>query len=293
MEYLLENEFLQVRVSSLGAELVSVKAKHDGRELLWQADPAVWGRHAPILFPYCGRLKDGAFVHKGVRYEGGQHGFARNMEHRLLEQSPTQISFCLEANALTMEKFPFAFRLVSTYSLEGKSIVHGVQVENQSAEDMPFSFGYHPGFACPFDGNHSTQDYVLRFDTPQSPVVVEVDEQSGLVTGGTHTWFENSTDIPLTDHLFDHDSVCMKALTARTLSLVEADTGRQVTVDITGFPYVLVWSAKGPVHFVCIEPWHGLPDAQDATGMWTEKPATVHLAPDEVWHTQLRMTFQG
>ena len=67
MEYLLENEFLQVRVSSLGAELVSVKAKHDGRELLWQADSAVWGRHAPILFPYCGRLKDGAFVHKGVR----------------------------------------------------------------------------------------------------------------------------------------------------------------------------------------------------------------------------------
>ena len=67
----------------------------------------------------------------------------------------------------------------------------------------------------------------------------------------------------------------MTNLTARSLSLVEAGTGRGVSVDITGFPYVLVWSVKGPVQFVCIEPWHGLPDAANATGEWLEKPATV------------------
>ena len=68
-----------------------------------------------------------------------------------------------------------------------------------------------------------------------------------------------------------------------------AGTGRGVSVDITGFPYVLVWSAKGPVRFVCIEPWHGLPDAAGSTGEWLEKPATVRLAPDESWDTQLRI----
>ena len=86
MEYLLENEFLQAAVSSQGAELVSIRDKAAGRELMWQADAGVWGRHAPILFPYCGRLRGGAFTHRGVRYEGGQHGFARDMEHALVEK---------------------------------------------------------------------------------------------------------------------------------------------------------------------------------------------------------------
>ena len=214
MEYLLENEFLQAVVASQGAELVSVREKATGRELMWRGDAAVWGRHAPILSPYCGRLRGGAFTHRGVRYEGGQHGFARDMEHAMVEKGEAHVSLCLEANVLTMEKFPFAFRLSSTYTLQGTSVVHRVQVENQSGEVMPFSLGYHPGFACPFDAAHGTQDYVLRFDVPQTPAVVEVDEATGLVTGGTHTLFENGTDIPLTDHLFDHDSICMTNLTA-------------------------------------------------------------------------------
>ena len=70
MEFILENENLRVTVESHGAELVSVVNKQTGAEMLWQADPAVWARHAPVLFPYCGRLKDGAFTCKGVRYEG-------------------------------------------------------------------------------------------------------------------------------------------------------------------------------------------------------------------------------
>ena len=46
MEYLLENEFLQAAVSSQGAELVSIRDKAAGRELMWQADAGVWGRRA-------------------------------------------------------------------------------------------------------------------------------------------------------------------------------------------------------------------------------------------------------
>ena len=70
MEFILENENLRVTVESHGAELVSVVNKQTGAEMLWQADPAVWARHAPVLFPYCGRLKDGAFRACG-RGKGG------------------------------------------------------------------------------------------------------------------------------------------------------------------------------------------------------------------------------
>ena len=83
----------------------------------------------------------------------------------------------------------------------------------------------------------------------------------------------------------------MTELTAHTLSLVEQDSDRRVEVDITGFPYVLIWSAKGPVRFVCIEPWHSLPDARDASGRWEDKPAAARLAPGQRFATTLRMRF--
>ena len=84
MEIIIENEILHVAVSTHGAELTGVVHKPTGAQLLWQADPAVWPRHAPILFPYAGRLKNGRYTHKGVTYEGGQHGFARDLEHTCL-----------------------------------------------------------------------------------------------------------------------------------------------------------------------------------------------------------------
>ena len=56
----LENECLRVTVADDGAELVSVWDKASGSERVWNADPAVWNRHAPILFPFVGKVVDGA-----------------------------------------------------------------------------------------------------------------------------------------------------------------------------------------------------------------------------------------
>lgn len=176
-----------------------------------------------------------------------------------MEQSGDSVTLCLEANVLTMEKFPFAFKLFSTFRLEGVTVHHDIRVENDGGEVMPFAFGYHPAFLCPFDAAHKAEDYVLRFDTPQTPTVIETGEDDGLVTGATRVYFESETDIPLHDGMFDHDSTCFSRLTAGSLSIVEKETGRRVSVGIEGYPYVLIWSAKGPVRYVCIEPWHGLP----------------------------------
>ena len=74
MQATIHNEFLTLTVDTHGAEAVSLK-NAAGQEMLWQADPAVWKRHAPILFPWTGKLTGGAFTHKGKTYPGGQHGF--------------------------------------------------------------------------------------------------------------------------------------------------------------------------------------------------------------------------
>ena len=43
MEYILENSYLKVTVSSKGAEVVSGQRKCDGGEHIWQADSALRG----------------------------------------------------------------------------------------------------------------------------------------------------------------------------------------------------------------------------------------------------------
>lgn len=51
MLHTIENDYLKVTVSDHGAELTSVYDKAQDFERIWCADPAVWNRHAPVLFP--------------------------------------------------------------------------------------------------------------------------------------------------------------------------------------------------------------------------------------------------
>ena len=90
-EYTIENEYLKLTVTTWGAQVKSVVRKCDNVEHIWQADPAVWGYHTPILFPHCGKVVDGKIEAKGNIYESGQHGFARTMEHDFVDQTADTI----------------------------------------------------------------------------------------------------------------------------------------------------------------------------------------------------------
>lgn len=78
--FTLENEELLITVDRHGAELTRIYDKKAGRELLWGADPAVWNRHAPVLFPFVGKSFEGKYTHEGKEYGITPHGFARDME---------------------------------------------------------------------------------------------------------------------------------------------------------------------------------------------------------------------
>ena len=51
MEYTIFNDFIEVTVSDVGAELMSIRSKKDGTEFLWQGDPEFWKGRAYNLFP--------------------------------------------------------------------------------------------------------------------------------------------------------------------------------------------------------------------------------------------------
>ena len=56
MTHTLENEQLLVKIDDHGAELVEIYDKEKEQQVLWEADPAFWNRHAPVLFPNVGLL---------------------------------------------------------------------------------------------------------------------------------------------------------------------------------------------------------------------------------------------
>ena len=291
MQYTIENDTLRLTVDSHGAEAVSVIHKPTGAEMLWCADKALWGRHAPILFPYTGKLTGGKMIAKGQEYAGGQHGFARDVEHTLARQTDDTLEFVLRADAQTLPRWPYDFVLRSTFVLDGSTVHHTLCVENPSEVQLRFGIGYHPAFAIPFDDRHTTEDYEIRFDGIESPLCVSA-LPNGLLNGQSYYLARNTDAIPLTDELFDHDSHCMVNLRSAHVALVEKDTGRSVCCNVEGYPYVLIWSqASKPLRFVCIEPWHSLPGEEDGPLAWDERPCAASLSRGESWSTTLSTTF--
>jgi len=287
MKYTIENEFLKVTVTTEGAQVASVLRKCDNVEHIWQAE-ALWPKHGPILFPYPSRIRGGVLTAKGKEYPADIHGFAKDMEHTLVSQTEDTLVLELVSSEKTLALWPYAFRLVSTFTLDGDTLHHTLTVENPGDEPMQFGIGYHPGFAVPFDENHVATDYELRFDCIESPLCLSVNPE-GQPSYTTYVLGHNIEAIPLDEHLFDNDSHCMVALKSRTLGLYEKDTGRGVVCGIKGFPYTLIWSKPGMPRFVCIEPWHSIPSPQET--VWEEKPATARLNPGQSWDTTLSMSF--
>ena len=193
MQATIHNEFLTLTVDTHGAEAVSLK-NAAGEEMLWQADPSIWARHAPILFPWTGKLTGGALVHEGKTYKGGQHGFARDLEHTLVKAEGDTIQLRLESTPeIKAQRFPFDFVLTSTFRLEGKTVHHTLTVENpaDSAQTLRFGIGYHPAFQVPFDDQHTTQDYEFRFDQPESPMILDC-SANGLLSGKCRYEWKNT-----------------------------------------------------------------------------------------------------
>ena len=117
----LRNEQISIIVSEKGAELQSIKSTN-GKEYLWQADPKYWNRHSPILFPIVCSVNNETYRVDGKEYHLPRHGFARDMEFKLIGKSERKVTFALESNQDTKKVYPYDFTLSVSYTLEDNKI---------------------------------------------------------------------------------------------------------------------------------------------------------------------------
>ena len=237
MQYSIENDILRLTVDSHGAEPVSVIHKPTGAELLWQADPAVWKRHAPILFPYTGKLTGGKMLAKGVEYAGGQHGFARDVEHTMTHHADNLLEFELHANAETLPKWPYAFVLRSTFTLEGETVHHTLTVENPVEDRAAASASATTRRSrCPFDDRHVAEDCRDPALTASSRRSASAPSPTACSTSESYHLARNVEAIPLTDDLFDNDSHAMVNLRSGACLCHREGHGPQRHLRCVGLP---------------------------------------------------------
>src|SRR5687768_17508228 len=122
MIHYLENENHRVGVKESGAELCSFVKQPENLEYIWQANPQIWPRHAPVLFPVVGKLPGGKYSYGGKTYELPPHGFARDTDFKHISQTETELVFELRESAQTLAQYPFPFSLQIIYRLNGNAL---------------------------------------------------------------------------------------------------------------------------------------------------------------------------
>lgn len=277
--YKLENETLEILIAAKGAELQKVYNKQTKLDYLWDADPAFWGKHSPVLFPIVGSLKDNSYRFNHQTYHLSRHGFARDMEFKVLQQSDTDILFSLTQTPETLQVYPFNFEFQVGYTLHENRVEISYDVINTEGKPLWFSLGAHPAFRVPLVPGTSFEDYCLSFNefenTARYPLTAE-----GLLMEDPEIFLQNTDELPLHKSLFYEDALVFKTLQSSAIKLQSEKTENGLTVDFKGFPFMGIWSAKD-ADFVCIEPWLGIADSESASGRLEEKEGIQMLAAGE------------
>ncbi|EHS3946574.1 aldose 1-epimerase family protein [Listeria monocytogenes] len=285
----LENEVLLVEMKTAGAELTRIFHKDTGLEYLWNADSKFWGRHSPVLFPTVGRLVEDTYLVDGKPYHLGQHGFARDRDFQVVEQTEKSVRFELDADEDSLAVYPYKFKLSIIYTIEKNTVAVSYEVENTDNKRIYFSIGAHPAFNLPLTDGTTFEDYYLDFGTEENleTLCLEGPYRSGEIKKVVD---ETARYLPLNYDLFKNDALIFEALKQKEMTIKSDKTPHFVKVSFPEFPFVGVWTAKAGTPFLCIEPWYGIADGAGESVELRDKVGIEHLEPEAVFASEYEIT---
>jgi galactose mutarotase-like enzyme len=224
----------------------------------------------PILFPICGNLVNDTYMLNGKAYTLKQHGFARDLPWRVIDQQtgdPVSITLGLESNEQTRAVYPFDFELAFTYRLFDTALELHQRYTNRSPETMPFAAGFHPYFPVA----DKTQ---LAFEIPGSEYTVKQ-------TQAVHP-FDGSFDFNQ-----DEIDVAFQGVTGTEATVSDRRQATKLTLSYSqAFSTLVFWTVKGK-DFYCLEPWTAPRNALN-TG-----DSLLHLEPGASLELMFRLSVEG
>ena len=268
---------------SQGAELCSVFHKQSGYEYIWQANKNIWARHAPILFPFVGRLKNYEYLYNGKIYKIEQHGFARDMQFKVSSQGTDFVIFDLDKNDYTLQRYPFNFNLKIHYKLSDKGLLMEFIITNFGNFPMPVSFGGHPAFNI-----ISPDDAIIEFENDDNAESWQL--LNNFLSFKTCKVTNGKGEILIDKSTFDKDALIFKNLKSKWVKLISKSSEKYVKVFIDGWKYLGIW-AKPNSNFICIEPWEGIADLINFNNDVSVKEGIINLKPYEILRKSFTMEF--
>ena len=284
MKHTLKSEGISATIKADGAELCSLK-NSAGLELLWQAGPE-WPRHAPILFPIVGRLKNDELRDRGKTFPMTQHGFARDREFTWSARGEKSCTLVLTDDSATRLHFPYAFRFTVTYAVEGTHLDVGFEVTNTGDVPLPASLGAHPAFNWPLLPGLPKEAYSIRFSHEEPEPIRRL--KDGLLREKPEPTPVQGKFLALSEQLFADDAVILDRPTSRSVRYA-ADRGPAINIGWEGFQELGIWSKPQGAPFICIEPWRGFASPSNFDGEFSDKPGIMKLAPAETKFLKCRI----
>ncbi len=278
----IDNGILKVEISTLGAEIISVKK--DGKERIWQGGDGFWSGHAPILFPYCGRLVDGYYTIGDKKIENALiHGYVKRNEFEVVSSEKTSTALLLKSNEETKKTYPFDVDFRVLFKLNKDVLEVYFMIENNESSDVYYSVGCHEAFSL--DGEFT--DYAIEFTGDENAI-----ECMGLVNNFSSNVkytlpLQNNNVLPLKYELFDEDEKDYgNGVYSRGSVLIENAKSKRVNLLYKGeqklslyyndFKNLVLWTEPN-AKFIAIEPWNGLPDDYDTNHKFEEKRDILKL----------------
>ncbi len=259
-----EDNGLRIIVSRLGAELISLARINEAgkwtgflyRDNDLSTPTHGWANHATLMGYYLHRLKDGRSLYRGREIRGGNHGFLRSKTWRFVrfsdEGSGASLEYQITPEDFSSTEYPLKVSVNLTYKLDTNKLDVLFEFRNHEPElTAHVSFGLHPGFAATSLETFRLQmprGFYRRYFSPGNYLSGETRDIE--FPGGEMPFSKNELPGSIILELVD--------VRRRNFSYVDPPSGRWVTLDLTGVPYVTLWSDGGP--FLCIEPCWGLTD---------------------------------
>lgn len=277
----------EAEVNTLGAEAIAWRV--DGRALLWRADPAIWPRTSPVLFPIVGRVRGGTLSIGGRPYPIGIHGFAAASRFEVVQRSEDAVLLRLTDNAATREAFPYGFRLDVFYRLTSCGLTVTFEVNNPCDGLLPYALGLHPGFAWPFSGSRRDGHRIEfeREERAEIPVITP----DGLFGRASRAVPLDGLMLPLSEALLANEALCFLDARSRSVRFIAPD-GAAIRIAMQDFPHIALWSRPG-APFLSIEAWTGHGDPDGFAGDISEKPSMRWLAPAACARHAIRLTYEA
>ena len=273
----ISNNILTVEIKNLGAELCSLRDKNN-KQYIWEGNAQYWPKHSPILFPIVGTLKNNIYHYNDVSYTMSRHGFAREMEFKLIDHQVNKAIFSLHSSEETMKIYPFKFELQIIYTLFDNSLNIEYKVVNTGDSLMPFSIGAHPAIALA----DVFENYSLEFEKDEA--LQQYTLENDLISTVTKVINLKDNQLDLSYDLFKNDALIFKSLTSRSLTILE-NQKPFLKLNFEKFPSLGIWT-KINAPFICIEPWFGYSDTINSTGDLFHKEGIQILNHDEVFYSK-------